>query len=121
MSKKGKKHHGHEAEPQASEPTQGGPLVDTPAAQDFGQPISYDYDGRAGTIGSLDEAIAFVEPLSGTFEHPDEIWRTVFEALHFARTSGLGEEMVNARGMLEDALKAPREKNLENTAGTPGV
>lgn len=121
MSKKDRKHHGHEAKQQASEPTQGSPLVDTPAGQDFGQPISYDYEGRTGTLSTLEEAIAFVEPLAGTFEHPDEIWRTVYEALHFARTSGLSEERVNARGMLEDALKAPRDKTLAEDAGQSGV
>lgn len=121
MSKKGKKHHGQEAGQQASESRQGSPIVDTQAGHDFGPPIGYDYDGKTGTIHSLEEAIAFVEPLSGTFEHPDEIWRTVFEALHFARTSGLNEELVNARGMLEDALKAPRGKLPEDDTGMPGV
>nr|MBF0685411.1 hypothetical protein [Pseudomonas sp.] len=108
MSSKSRKHTGPEAEEAASQPSQG-VSVDAPAAQDFGPPIHYDYDGKTGMISSLDEAIAFVEPRSGTFEHPDGIWRTVYEALHFARTSGLHEEMVNARGMLEDALNAPRE------------
>jgi|GEM_PF-2658391 len=121
MSKKGKKHHGHEAEQHASEPTQGSALVDSPEEQNFGLPISYDYEGSTGVIASLEEAIAFVEPLSGTFEHPDEIWRTVYEALHFARTSGLNEEMVNARGMLEDALKAPRQSSPEDSPNTPDV
>ena len=121
MSKKGKKHHDHEVEQQASESTPGSAPVHAPAEQDFGLPISYEYEGRTGTISSLEEAIAFVEPLSGTFEHPDEIWRTVYEALHFARTSGLSEEMVNARGMLEDALKAPREKTLGGDADQAGV
>lgn len=121
MSKKGKKHHGHEAEQNSLEPTQGSPLVDSSMDQHFVPPINYDYDGKQGSITTLQEAITFVEPLSGTFEHPDEIWRTVYEALHFARRSGLSEEMVNARGMLEDALKAPRDRSEEDGAGAPGI
>ena len=108
MSSKSKKQRDQEAGGHASPPSQGAPAP-TSVAPDFGPPIHYRYDGETGTISSLGEAIAFVEPRSGTFEHPDEIWRTVYEALHFARTSGLHEEMVNARGMLEDALNAPRE------------
>ncbi len=73
----------------------------------FGEPIVYDFDGQQGSLSSLDEAISFVEPRSGTAERPDPIWRGVFEALHFARLSGLPEEVVNARGMLETALAIP--------------
>ncbi len=99
-----KKHHAdskHEPKPASQ---------DTSVQQvesDFGPPIDYDMDGQTGTIHNLDEAIALVEPRSGTFEHPDGIWRGVLEALHYARSSGQPEEMVNARSMLETALGAP--------------
>jgi len=116
MSSKGKKHRAHEAGKHASQPVQRA-SVPAAAAPDFGEPISYDCNGQRGTISSLEEAIAFVEPRSGTFEHPDGIWRTVYEALHFARTSGLHEEMVNARGMLDDALKAPPEDVTDGEDG----
>ena len=113
MSSKSKKHRDGEAGKHASQPVQHTP-VPVGTTQGFGQPIPYDCDGQTGTISSLEEAIAFVEPRSGTFEHPDGIWRTVYEALHFARTSGLHEEMINARGMLEDALKAPPQAETDD-------
>lgn len=73
----------------------------------FGEPILYDREGQRGAVASLEDAIAFVEPRAGTVEKPDPIWRGVLEALHFARLSGLPEEVLNARGMLETALTTP--------------
>ncbi|MBU4611834.1 hypothetical protein IMZ29_15195 [Achromobacter sp. GG226] len=73
----------------------------------FGEPIAYDREGQRGEFSSLDDAIAFVEPRAGTVERPDPIWRGVLEALHFAKLSGLPEEVVNARAMLETALTTP--------------
>ena len=108
-----KKHH----DARKHEPKHAGQDTPAPDIPDFGPPIDYDLDGQAGTIHNLDEAIALAEPRSGTFEHPDGIWRGVLEALHYARRSGQPEEVVNARGMLEAALGAPPDDSGDDDEG----